>query len=41
MISRALAAAVPPGWHAGVTGLPLLANGKPAAAKGTASWPRR
>ena len=35
VISRALAAAVPPGWHAGVTGLPLLANGKPAAAKGT------
>ena len=34
-ISRALAAAVPPGWHTGVTGMPLLANGKPAASKGT------
>ncbi len=35
MISRALASAAPPGWHTGLTGLPLLASGKPAASKGT------
>ncbi|HEX4660978.1 MAG TPA: MMPL family transporter, partial [Streptosporangiaceae bacterium] len=33
-IDRAVTAAVPTGWHAGVTGLQLLANGKPSS-KGT------
>ena len=33
-IDRAVTAAAPPGWHVGVTGLQVLANGKPAA-KGT------
>ena len=34
-IGRAVAAAAPPGWHTGITGFDLLANGKPASAKGT------
>jgi putative drug exporter of the RND superfamily len=34
-IQRAVTAAVPGGWHAGVTGQQLLANGKPSASKGT------
>ena len=34
-IQHAVAAAAPPGWHAGVTGLQLLQNGKPASSKGT------
>ncbi len=34
-IQRAVTAALPSGWHAGLTGEQLLANGKPAAAKGT------
>jgi putative drug exporter of the RND superfamily len=34
-INRALATAAPPGWHVGVTGSQLLANGKPAATHGT------
>ncbi len=34
-IQRTLAAAVPSGWHVGVTGQQLLMNGKPAASKGT------
>jgi RND superfamily putative drug exporter len=34
-ITRALSAAVPPGWHVGVTGLQVLANGNPGAGKGT------
>jgi RND superfamily putative drug exporter len=34
-LQRALAAAAPPGWHVGLTGSLLLANGKPAAARGT------
>jgi RND superfamily putative drug exporter len=34
-IQRTLTAAVPAGWHAGVTGQQLLMNGKPAASKGT------
>ena len=33
-IARAMAAALPPGWHAGLTGEQLLQNGKPAS-KGT------
>jgi RND superfamily putative drug exporter len=33
-ITRALDAALPPGWHAGLTGQQLLQNGKPAS-KGT------
>jgi putative drug exporter of the RND superfamily len=33
-IGRGLAQAAPSGWHAGVTGLPVLANGAPSA-KGT------
>jgi RND superfamily putative drug exporter len=35
VIQRALAHAAPAGWHTGVTGSQLLANGKPSAAKGT------
>ena len=35
LIRRALAGAVPPGWHVGVTGSQLLMNGKPAASHGT------
>jgi putative drug exporter of the RND superfamily len=34
-IQRAVAAAAPPGWHTGITGFQLLANGKPASSKGT------
>jgi RND superfamily putative drug exporter len=34
-IQRAVAAAVPAGWHTGITGFQLLANGKPASSKGT------
>jgi RND superfamily putative drug exporter len=34
-IERAVAAAAPPGWHAGITGSDLLANGKPSSGKGT------
>ncbi len=34
-IGRAVAAAAPPGWHTGVTGFELLANGKPSSGKGT------
>jgi putative drug exporter of the RND superfamily len=34
-IERALAAAAPPGWHTGLTGLQLLQSGKPASSKGT------
>jgi RND superfamily putative drug exporter len=34
-IGRALATAAPPGWHVGITGSQLLANGKPAATHGT------
>jgi RND superfamily putative drug exporter len=34
-IQRAVAAAAPPGWHTGITGLGLLQNGKPASSKGT------
>ncbi|MBV9383546.1 MAG: MMPL family transporter [Streptosporangiaceae bacterium] len=33
-IARAVSSALPPGWHAGLTGAQLLASGKPAA-KGT------
>ena len=32
LIQHALASALPPGWHVGVTGSQLLMNGKPAAA---------
>jgi putative drug exporter of the RND superfamily len=35
VIQRALTHAAPAGWHTGVTGSQLLANGKPSAAKGT------
>ena len=34
-IDGAVAAAVPAGWHVGVTGLSLLSNGKPSSSKGT------
>ncbi len=34
-IQHAVAAAAPPGWHTGITGFQLLANGKPASSKGT------
>jgi RND superfamily putative drug exporter len=34
-IDRAVAAAAPPDWHVGVTGLQLLSNGKATATKGT------
>src|SRR5579859_8115705 len=33
-IQHAVTAAAPPGWHAGITGSQLLANGKPGASKG-------
>jgi putative drug exporter of the RND superfamily len=33
-IQHAVTAAAPPGWHVGVTGSQLLANGKPGASKG-------
>jgi len=34
-IQHAVAAAAPRGWHTGITGSSLLANGKPASSKGT------
>jgi putative drug exporter of the RND superfamily len=34
-IQHAVAAAAPRGWHTGITGSELLANGKPASSKGT------
>src|SRR5580704_4882937 len=34
-IQHAVAAAAPHGWHTGITGSALLANGKPASSKGT------
>src|SRR5690348_12436421 len=34
-IQHAVAAAAPRGWHTGITGSALLANGKPASSKGT------
>jgi RND superfamily putative drug exporter len=35
VIGHAVTAAVPAGWHVGVTGMQLLQNGKPSSAKGT------
>jgi putative drug exporter of the RND superfamily len=34
-IQHAITRAAPPGWHTGVTGSGLLANGKPSSSKGT------
>jgi RND superfamily putative drug exporter len=35
VVERAVAAAVPAGWHVGVTGSQLLADGQPSSGKGT------